>query len=526
MRDLIDLLDKILLESQLDEEVTLSAGEITKYPQRFDAFIDHIRSRRPFFISGTNEEITVDPAEADRIESLHQRKMFTGVQKVTDVNGNVWPVSKFKKTAEFGGAAVKPGEEGDLSKISKDAAKLKPAEIGITGKDIAAKDLLKSIVSNTVLNSTEWGQAVIKMANDIANGQDAVIPETIIGYPAIVKAIVDNAGEYLGVLALVSGQSQWYGGAGKRRDFVKWLGSDLSNLTVNFPAGQTNPLADSYATVSNAATGHTLNISSKGTGGGAAPALSKMKVPDSIRKSRKYKTVVELIELSTTAPAATVGFEAMNILYRADPESVPKEYRNLLPWSDKVVAAAQKSFRDGSPMPAKYQKIIGSVKSKAADGGRLMYAVKRDVAKMVNTGAVPEFAAVLLQILDLNFIQQYATFSGKKTGTISFATQWPAKLDGEVSMENKSSANDPSSGGFSFKLHPTGTPIKVDPETGDVQDNDQPETGDVQDDNDQSKTASTDLDTVSQKRSNVRAASRTSSTAAGDEKSLGRKRRR
>ena len=365
------------------------------------------------------------------------------------------------------------------------------------------------------------------MANDIANGQDAVIPETLTAQTAIVKAIVDNAGEYLGVLALVSGQSQWYGGASKRRDFVKWLGSDLSNLTVNFPAGQTNPLADSYATVSNAATGHTLNISSKGTGGGAAPALSKMKVPDSIRKSRKYKTVVELIELSTTAPAATVGFEAMNILHRADPESVPKEYKNLLPWSDKVVAAAQKSFRDGSPMPAKYQKIIGSVKSTAADGGRLMYAVKRDVAKMVNTGAVPEFAAVLLQILDLNFIQQYATFGGKKTGIISFATQWPAKLDGEVSMENKSSANDPSSGGFSFKLHPTGTPIKVDPETGDVQDDDdQPDTSDDRDANDQPKTATSDLDAVAKRSSNITAAGRASGTAAGDEKSLGRKRRR
>lgn len=524
MRDLIDLLDKILSESQLDEEVTLSAGEITKYPKRFDAFIDHIRSGGLFFVSGTNEEITVDPAEADRIEALHQQKMFNGVQKVTDINGNVWPISKFKKTAEFGGAAVKPGEEGDLSKISKDAAKLKPAEIGITGKDIAAKDLLKSIISNTVLNSTEWGRAVIKMANDIANGQDAVIPEALTAQTAIVKAIVDNAGEYLGVLALVSGQSQWYGGASKRQDFVKWLGSDLGNLTVNFPAGQTNPLADSYATVSNAATGHTLNISSKGTGGGAAPALSKMKVPDSLRKNKKYKTVIELIELSTTSPAATVGFEAMNLLYNADSASVPKEYKNLLPWSDTVIAAARKSFRDGSPMPAKYQKIVGSVKSTAADGGRLMYAVKRDVAKMVNTGAVPEFAAVLLQILDLNFIQQYATFEGKKTGTISFATQWPAKIDGEVSMENKSSAPDPSSGGFSFKLHPTGTPIKVDPETGDVQD-DESSTGDGQDDDDQPKTTTRDLDAVARRTSDVTASGRMSG-AAGDEKSLGRKRRR
>ena len=35
---------------------------------------------------------------------------------------------------------------------------------------------------------------------------------------------------------------------------------------------------------------------------------------------------------------------------------------------------------------------------------------------------------------------------------MAFNTQWPAKLDGHVTMEAKSSATDPTGGGFCFKL--------------------------------------------------------------------------
>jgi hypothetical protein len=35
---------------------------------------------------------------------------------------------------------------------------------------------------------------------------------------------------------------------------------------------------------------------------------------------------------------------------------------------------------------------------------------------------------------------------------MSFATQWPAKLEGKITLESKSGATDPTKGGFSFKL--------------------------------------------------------------------------
>jgi len=86
----------------------------------------------------------------------------------------------------------------------------------------------------------------------------------------------------------------------------------------------------------------------------------------------------------------------------------------------------------------------------ATDGGLLIYAVKKEVARAVNeSDAIPEFQDTILQVLEMNFIQQYADYKG---GEVTFETQWPAKLNGKISVENKSSAGDPTAGGFSFKL--------------------------------------------------------------------------
>ena len=102
----------------------------------------------------------------------------------------------------------------------------------------------------------------------------------------------------------------------------------------------------------------------------------------------------------------------------------------------------------------RYQSLFRDLESKGSDGGKLTYVTKTAVMDMINGGEVPEFEAVVLEILDYNFIQQYATYQGNKTGVVAFSTQWPAKLDGKVTMESKSGGTDPTKGGFSFKLSP------------------------------------------------------------------------
>jgi hypothetical protein len=422
-----------------------------------------------------------------------------------------------KKTPELqkpGGAAAAPGQE---KKITKEDALLKPSQIGITNKVIPAKALYKTIVSNPVLNSTDYGKAVISMANSIAKGQSVVLPPeyTTKENEQLRKAIVDYAGEYLGVLALLYGQSKFDGQA----EFLQWLGGSLNDLQLFFPAEANSNLADSYANITNPKTSHTINISSKGTGGGAAPAISGLKIPDELRKNRKLANAIEFINLCQASDKArgpstiTSAFDAVDFIYQVNPKALPTPIHKFLPFSSKnpnlepVVIDLIRKKDKTTPLPKKYSELFAGVSSKtASDAGKLVYNIKNIVADAVNNkNAIPEFRDTILQILEMNFIQQYADYNA---GTITFETQWPAKLSGEINLTHKSSAVSPTDGGFSFKLGRPEMPA-ADVELGEPGDQDNP-------------TDYETLDQVTQRRSSVKASGL---RKPDDSKALGRKRR-
>jgi hypothetical protein len=513
MRDILDRLDAI-------SEATLDASTITKYPERFDAFIAHIQDRRPFYTEREGTEVILDPREADRFLQLKAQGQFRGSLRGRDLQGREWPLSQFRKTAEFGGASAKPGEEDDPTKVKKEGAQLKPSQIGITDQNIPAGRLGSVITKNPVLQSTDYGRAVIAMAQQIMQGEPAVIPDEFRKNEQIKKAIIDYAGEYLGVLALVTDQSQWIGGASKREGFLEWLGGDLGGLALNFPSAVSNPLADSFAEIRNAKTGHTVSISSKGTGGGAPPSLSSLKIPDHLRKNKDYQTAIDVIELcqNDAIPSPkTISqvFLMMNLFHERLPRKIPKKFNKFLPWPQNIVDEVKDSLKNGTEMP-EYKELWSGLESKGNDGGKLTYVVKKAVMEMVNGGDVPEFQDVILELLDYNFIQQYANYAGNKTGIVNFTTQWPAKLDGKVTMESKSGGTDPTKGGFSFKLAPKGAPA--------------PTTDELMgwDEKIEKKGASAgpegDLDDYTPRRTDIKAR-RTSIDPQNDEKTLGRRRR-
>jgi hypothetical protein len=458
MRDLLDQLDSIA-------EATLDASTIIKYPERFDAFIAHIQDRRPFYTEKEGTEVILDPSEANRFLQLRAQGQFRGALKGRDLQGNEWPLSQFRKTAEFGGASAKPGEV-DTASLKKEGAQVKPTQIGITDRNIPATKLASVIIDNPVLQSTDYGRAIIAMAQQITRGEPAMIPEEFVKNEQIKKAIVDYAGEYLGVLALIHDTTQWLGGASKRQGFLEWLGGDMKSLVLNFPSDPSNQLADSYAEIRNAKTGHTINISSKGTGGGAPPSLSGLKIPDHVRVKKNYDIAIDLIELTQnenipTPKTVSQVFLMMNLFDQKLSDKVPKKFKKFLPWPESIVADVRDSLKNDTPMP-EYESLWAGLESRGSDGGKLTYVVKKAVMEMVNGGAVPEFQEVILEILDYNFIQQYAK---AQKNTLVFSTQWPAKLDGKVTMESKSGGTDPTKGGFSFKLQPANSP---DPDPGPV----------------------------------------------------------
>jgi hypothetical protein len=240
---------------------------------------------------------------------------------------------------------------------------------------------------------------------------------------------------------------------------------------LNFPSKANNNLADSFAVITNPGTNHTINISSKGTGGGAAPALSGLKISNDLKRNPAFKDSVRFIELcqeiDKSGPTTiTSAFKAIDFIYQINPNSLPKVWQKFLPFSSKfpnIVQMSIRSLKEQLPLPKQFQPLYADIKAKstATDGGKLIYAIKKTVADAINNNdAIPEFGATVLQILEMNFIQQYTDY---KAGELTFSTQWPAKLDGEISIENKSSASDPTSGGFSFKLGKTDDSVSSEP---------------------------------------------------------------
>lgn len=433
--------------------VTLKPANILKNRVRFDNLINMIKSGNPLYtVDGT--EVIIAPTEAPRLIDLEKNGEFKGNVTLQGKDGKPYPLGSFLKTKEFGGQAIPPGSSVETAEISKEAAALKPSNIGIVDRQIQAADLHSEIM-NANYKVQEAGDVVKEMSKEIAAGQNPDIPIKELG-KGIVAAINDYAGEYLGVQALIQGTSSFP----NKDAFTKWLGNDIKNLVLVFPEAANAPLADSYALI-NPDTGHQLNISSKGKGGGAPPSIGSLKVPPGLRNKSAYTDAINFIDLvkgegpyGTGQPKPTTisqPFIAMNLIYKSSPKAINSKFHEFLPWSLSSINEIIATRKEKTDLPA-YQKLwAGRLEnSRAADYGKLTYVVKEEVMRAINDGELPGFDATILEILGYNFIQQDAKVV---RGVMNFATQWPAKLNAKVTVETKAGATDPTKGSFSFKLH-------------------------------------------------------------------------
>lgn len=457
MRNLLNLI-KSLEEAAVPKTAGskgINATNITKIgnEKRIETFLHKIKTKDPFTLLTSpdeeQQEVIIDFRELPRIQQMIADGTFVGDKvQLRTTSGDMITIDQLAKTSEFGGQAAKYGEEA-----GKEGLLVKPSQIKITDRNIPAHDLLDEIVNNPVLLSTDYGQVIIQLAKYIEAGEYVMLPKeyNTAAKKKVRTAIIDYAGEYLGVLSLL-----WPGASRfpRRKEFEEWLGASIGETTFNFPAAANNNLADSFAIISNPDTSHTLNISSKGTGGGAAPAISGLKVPDHVANDPNFKDATGFIEICQTLGTVPQAFEALDFVYRVNPKAISKRWHEFLPFSSRnpsLQERAKQSLTNRSALPQQYSVLYSDIKSdKATDGGKLIYSIKKEVASAINDrDAIPEFKVAVLQILQMNFVQQYADY---KNGEIKFETQWPAKLHGTVSVVNKSSATEPTAGGFSFKL--------------------------------------------------------------------------
>ena len=76
MRDLLNLLDNILTEAS-----NLAPSEILKHDWRWDLVLKKIKAGEPF-MTMANQEVIIDPNEANRFIRLRNANQFSGNIKI------------------------------------------------------------------------------------------------------------------------------------------------------------------------------------------------------------------------------------------------------------------------------------------------------------------------------------------------------------------------------------------------------------------------------------------------------------
>lgn len=464
---------EFLIEKPLDPGALFDPRHLEWRPA---AFLKKLEAGTPF-VDKEGNEFYAEEGEAKRLTPII-------IKVIKDIKNNPMtnPPDIQVKIQGKGLMSTKKFEKADLQKATgqaTSAVNVQPIGIGIAtqpkaaikGKkkevvttDQAIQDALDSqkeiptgklydvIMSNPTLDKAgDLGAAIKQAAKEINEGSNPNVKQYD---EKIQKTIAIDAGEYLGILAMIKDVAEFP----KKEAFLKFLkASNLDNLLLIFPGEQNASLADSYG-VQNQQTGHTIMISSKGGVGksasGAAPALSGLRSSVEKRKSKvRSGNGLDFITTMNLTPTVKQGFVGLNWVAEHYPESIPKYLRNVLPFSEADIEKTIQNIkmRGTTPIPAKFKKFTQEPymkPGKGTAGGSVVYFLTKQLVEIVNSGLIPSFRETVLELLDENFMQIFTRVVG---GKLVFKVLWPGKVDGNVSLYTKLSSADMSQA-LSFKV--------------------------------------------------------------------------
>ena len=430
---------------------------LTTEPERAAAFLKKIKDKVPFPVKvkgSENIEVVAAPSEYRRLQALIAGGNLKG-QKLIATDGESYNLNNLVKTKELGGKeaetiAVKPTDVFAGTDIDPEAQNV--IKLLSQAGAFPVSELNNQIQSNTALDKVgAVGQGIKEIAQQLSEGKEPTIPDYLT--PEQKKAIELYAGEYLGILSIFNNVAKF----DKRAEFDEFLGMDLGKLMLYFPRSQSNPLADSFA-IQNKKDGHSLKISSKAAGKGAAPSLEGLKLPAHVRGNKAFTKEVAFFDEAKDPKysAFSQAFGLMNWMFKNMPDMVNEKFYPYLPWTQEWIDEIKSGLDAKNPIyfPKKTMADIISTIPKGrpngTDAGVIWYAVISDVLRAVNTrNALPQLKPVVLETLGYNFMQVYTQQAGNKLKTKVF---WPAKIDGKVQLKSKGYAGNPNFGKLGFQV--------------------------------------------------------------------------
>ena len=366
-------------------------------------------------------------------------------------------VNQIFKTPKM--VAIAQGKDPNAvsASASKESYEIKPSQI-FSDETFNATKVFDEVIKNPVLQQSEIGQHIIKMAKEIQNGQQPNMNDTP---KEFYTAIRDYAGEYLGVLALIRGTANFP----TRDAWLKHLDvRSLDEIVINFPKESNFALGDSIGSFENSKTGNQILISSKGGKKGAPPSLNGLKIPDELKSVPAYANEIDVIEALQGASGIAQPFVGLNKIAEYNPESINKAVRKLLPFTEKDIFSITKLMdgklydkSDINKLPAKFKPLLklinlDRVNPRATPGGIIHYTLNKVLVDAVNNNnAMPNFEPLAREILQKNFIQ---IFARPKGGVLGFDVLWPSKdlATGKIELYSKASSTEPGKQKMSFSV--------------------------------------------------------------------------
>ena len=266
------------------ETILFNKSSDTKY---YSIINNLIEKGYTFELGPNGEKGTFIINKGQKLSSNTQILNGKGV-KIDDA-GNEVSINQIKANELHRSSEIITLAGGRAGVKDKEDLKVKPSHIFPDGR-FSANKVFNAVIENSVLKSTDYGQMVIQIAKQIQLGQ---APDMSQIPKEFITGIRDYAGEYLGVLALLKGTANF-----PTRD--KWLEHlgvmSLDDVELFFPKKSNNPLADSIGYFQNKETGNSILVSSKGAKG-AAPSIDGLKIPEELRSSNSYQSVIQFIEI-------------------------------------------------------------------------------------------------------------------------------------------------------------------------------------------------------------------------------------
>ena len=366
-------------------------------------------------------------------------------------------VNQIFKTPQMVAMAQGKDPNAVSASASKESYEIKPSQI-FTDETFNATKVFDEVIKNPVLQQSEIGQHIIKMAKEIKNGQQPNINDTPKEFHTAIR---DYAGEYLGVLALIRGTANFP----TRDAWLKHLGvSSLDEILINFPKESNFALGDSIGSFENSKTGNQILISSKGGKKGAPPSLNGLKIPDELKTVPAYANEIDVIEALQGSSGIAQPFVGLNKIFEYNPESINQAVRKLLPFTEKDILNITKLIdgklydkSDINKLPAKFKPLLklinlDRVNPRATPGGIIHYTLNKVLVDAVNNNnAMPNFEPLAREILQKNFIQ---IFARPKGGVLGFDVLWPSKdlATGKIELYSKASSTEPGKQKMSFSV--------------------------------------------------------------------------